>query len=90
MAILAQFGGMLGFVDMFERVFELAEYAPGVAFSAGGCTVTATAVPHYALDAYALRVESGGRTLAYSGDSGPAEEADSGPSNPPSDDDIPF
>jgi len=71
-AILAQFGGLLGFVDMFERVFELAEYVPGVAFSAGGCMVTATAVPHYTLDAYALRVGSGDRTIVYSGDSGPA------------------
>jgi len=72
MATLARFGAMLGFADMFERVFDLAEYEPGVAFDAGGCSVTATAVSHYDLDAYAFRVCSGGRTLAYSGDSGPA------------------
>jgi ribonuclease BN (tRNA processing enzyme) len=72
-AKLAEFGGLLGFVDMFERVFELAEYTPGAAFTAGGCDVTATAVPHYTLDAYALRVSATDRTLAYSGDSAPAE-----------------
>lgn len=71
-AKLAEFGGLLGFVDMFERVFELAEYEPGETFSAGGCMVTATAVPHYTLDAYALRVSAGDRTMVYSGDSGPA------------------
>ena len=71
-ARLAQFGGLLGFADMFERVFELAEYGSGDAFSAGGCMVTATAVPHYTLDAYALRVSAGDRTVVYSGDSGPA------------------
>lgn len=71
-ARLAEFGRLLGFADMFERVFEMAEYAPGVAFSAGGCFVTATAVPHYTLEAYALRVTAGERTVVYSGDSGPA------------------
>ncbi len=71
-ARLAEFGGLLGFVDMFERVFELAEYEPGSPFTAGGCDITATAVPHYTMDAYALRVSAGGRTLVYSGDSGPS------------------
>ncbi len=73
-ARLEQFGGLLGFTDMFERVFTPLEYLPGVAFSAGGCTVTATAVPHYTVEAYALRVAGEGRTLAYSGDSGPSEQ----------------
>jgi len=73
-ATLAHFGGMLGFVDMFERVFELAEYAPGIEFDAGGFAVTATRVPHYTLDAYALRVAAEERTLLYSGDSGPAAQ----------------
>jgi ribonuclease BN (tRNA processing enzyme) len=72
-AQLAEFGGLLGFTDMFERVFTLGEYAPDVAFTASGCAVTATAVKHYTLEAYALRVSAGGRTLAYSGDSGPAD-----------------
>jgi ribonuclease BN (tRNA processing enzyme) len=73
-ARLEQFGGLLGFSDMFERVFTPLEYAPGVAFDAGGCTVTATAVPHYTVEAYALRVAGAGRTLAYSGDSGPSDQ----------------
>jgi ribonuclease BN (tRNA processing enzyme) len=72
-AMLERFGGMLGFPDMFERVFEPREYAAGVAFDAAGCTLSATAVPHYRVEAYALRVSAGGRTLAYSGDSGPSE-----------------
>ena len=32
-------------------------------------------MPHYRLDAYALRVTNGDRTLTYSGDSGPSERA---------------
>ncbi len=71
-ARLEHFGSLLGFPDMFERVFELHEYAPGVVFAAGGFGITATVVPHYRLDAHALRVTEAGRTLAYSGDSGPA------------------
>jgi ribonuclease BN (tRNA processing enzyme) len=70
---LEHFGTLLGFPDMFERVFELHEYAPGVAFAAGTFEVTATVVPHYRVGAHALRVVGGGRTLTYSGDSGPAE-----------------
>ena len=57
---------------MFERVFAPLEYTPGRPFSAGGCSLTATRVPHYRVEAYALRVEGNGRSLAYSGDSGPA------------------
>ncbi len=72
-ARLVQFGEMLGFPDMFERVFAQFEYAPGVPFEAGGCTLTAVAVPHYRMQAYALRATGGGRTLVYSGDSGPSD-----------------
>ncbi len=71
-AVLEHFGGLLGFPDMFERVFSLAEYAPRVEFIAGGFAVTATVVPHYRVEAHALRVTGNGRTLAYSGDSGPS------------------
>ena len=53
---LEQFGARLGFPDMFERVFGVHEYAPGVPFVAANHTVVATRVPHYRLDAYALRV----------------------------------
>lgn len=70
-ARLEQFGGLLGFPDMFDRAFEVLEYEPGVPFTAEGYTVTATRVQHYTLDAYALRFTDGERTLAYSGDAGP-------------------
>jgi ribonuclease BN (tRNA processing enzyme) len=59
---------------MFERVFAVAGYTPGVAFAAGSCSVSATAVPHHDAGSHALRVSAGGRTLVYSGDSGPAPE----------------
>jgi len=68
---LEQFGSRLGFPDMFERVFGVHEYANGVPFVAANHTVVATRVPHYRLDAYALRV-TGDRTMTYSGDSGPS------------------
>jgi ribonuclease BN (tRNA processing enzyme) len=71
---LEQFGTLLGFPDMFERVFTLREYTAGFEFAAGGCNVTATIVPHYRVESHALRVTADGRTLAYSGDSGPAAE----------------
>jgi ribonuclease BN (tRNA processing enzyme) len=72
-AVLEHFGELLGFPDMFDWVFSPAEYAPEVEFTAGGFSVTATVVPHYRVVAHALRVSAGGRTLAYSGDSGPSE-----------------
>ena len=70
---LEQFGSRLGFPDMFERVFGVHEYAPDVPFEAARHTVVATRVPHYRLDAYALRVTDGVRTMTYSGDSGPSD-----------------
>lgn len=36
-------------------------------------TVVATQVPHYRLEAYALRISSGSTALAYSGDSAPGD-----------------
>jgi len=69
-AELEHFGNLLGFSDMFELAFELHEYSAEVPFSAGGCSVTATVVPHYRIVSHALRVSADGRTLAYSGDSG--------------------
>jgi ribonuclease BN (tRNA processing enzyme) len=70
---LEHFGGLLGFPDMFERAFACAEYTPGVAFEAGGCRITARRVQHYEVEAYALHVTDGERTLVYSGDSGPSD-----------------
>jgi ribonuclease BN (tRNA processing enzyme) len=71
--LLERFGSMLGFRDMFERAFQPREYAPAVGFEAAGCTITATRVPHYRVESYALRVAAERRTLAYSGDSGPSD-----------------
>ena len=70
---LEQFGSLLGFPDMFERAFALHEYTAGAEFAAAGFTVTPIRVPHYRLDAYALRATNGTRTLAYSGDSAPSD-----------------
>jgi ribonuclease BN (tRNA processing enzyme) len=71
---LRAFGRLLGFPEMFETAFTMLEYEPGETFHAGGLDLTTTRVPHYSLAAYALRVTGGGRTLAYSGDSGPSDE----------------
>jgi ribonuclease BN (tRNA processing enzyme) len=71
-AQLAEFGTRLGFPDMFERVFGVHEYRPDEPFEAARHTVVATRVPHYRLEAHALRVTDGVRTLAYSGDSAPS------------------
>ena len=64
--LLARLGGD----RLFERVFDVAEYAEGASFEAAGLTVTPHRVLHYDLDAFGFRVE-GDRTLAYSGDTGP-------------------
>ena len=71
---LAALGERLGFPDMFERSFQLDEYAPDVPFSIGELRVTATRVPHYTLQTYAFRVHANSAVLAYSGDSAPSEE----------------
>jgi len=72
-AQLEAFGSRLGFPDMFERVFGVHEYVPDEPFEAAGHTVVATSVPHYRMDAYAIGISDGARTLAYSGDSGPSD-----------------
>ena len=61
---LEEFGARLGFPDMFERVFGVHEYAPGEPFRAADHEVVATRVPHYRMEAYALHVSDGTRTLA--------------------------
>ena len=72
---LEQFGGFFGTEDMFERVFELAEYSERTPFrTAAGLEVTPVRVPHYQIETYALRVTNGDRTLAYSGDCAPSEQ----------------
>jgi ribonuclease BN (tRNA processing enzyme) len=72
--LLERFEGTLGSPKMFERTFELREYQPRQPFSAAGLEVTAIQVPHYQIETYGFRVSDGSATLAYSGDSGPADE----------------
>lgn len=72
--ILRGFGGELGFVDMFERVFQVREYADAEPFRAAGLEVTPMRVPHYELLTFGLRLSNQTKTLAYSGDSAPSEQ----------------
>src|SRR5260370_37251595 len=72
-AQLEAFGSRLGFPDMFERVFGVHEYVPDEPFEAAAHTVVATQAPHYRMEAYAVGIADGERTLAYSGDSGPSD-----------------
>ncbi len=71
-AILEEFGARFGFADMFDRVFTVHEYDGP--FEAAGFTVEPHRLPHYTLETYGFRVTGNGSTLAYSGDSAPAEE----------------
>jgi ribonuclease BN (tRNA processing enzyme) len=71
---LTALGERLGFPDMFERAFQLAEYQPNEPFSTGMLTITPVRVPHYTLQTYAFRVENSTRSLTYSGDSAPCSE----------------
>jgi ribonuclease BN (tRNA processing enzyme) len=70
---LEHFGIHFGNEGMFERAFNLHEYADGEPFEAAGLQVTPLRVEHYDIETYAFRVSDGTVTLAYSGDSGPTE-----------------
>jgi ribonuclease BN (tRNA processing enzyme) len=70
-ALVADIGSRLGFPEMFDETFVLRTYEAGTPFEAAGFRVTAQRVQHYRMEAYAFRVEGEGRSLAYSGDSGP-------------------
>ena len=72
-AYLEKLGSRLGFPDMFDRVFDMNEYAEDRPFTAAGFEVTAVRLPHYTLETYGFRVARDGTTLAYSGDSGPSD-----------------
>ncbi len=72
-AHLEALGTRLGFPDMFERAFELHEYADGETFAAAGFDVQPLRLPHYTLETYGFRISAGSRTVAYSGDSAPSE-----------------
>jgi ribonuclease BN (tRNA processing enzyme) len=70
---LRAFGERLGMRDMFDRTFDVHEYAEGEPFEAAGLEVTPLRLPHYTLTTYGFRVANEHRSLAYSGDSGPSE-----------------
>jgi len=70
---LARLGEDLGQRDMFERAFEIAEYADGETFEIGGARLTPHRVLHYQMLAFGFRISDNGSTLAYSGDSGPSD-----------------
>ena len=70
---LETLGSRLGFPDMFDRVFDVEEYAGDRPFTAAGFEVTAMRLPHYTLETYGFRVARDATTLAYSGDSGPSD-----------------
>jgi ribonuclease BN (tRNA processing enzyme) len=73
-AQLEKFASHWGNEAMFDAAFELREFEPDVPFTTAGFQVQACRLPHYDLTSYGFRVQHGGRTLAYSGDSGPTEE----------------
>jgi ribonuclease BN (tRNA processing enzyme) len=72
---LAKFASLWGNEGMFENAFDVREFEPGTRFEAGGFTVEARRVRHYALEAYGFRVTDPGTgaVLAYSGDAAPSE-----------------
>ena len=69
---LRAIGTRLGTPDMFETTFGVREYRPGERFRAAGFEVLPVAVPHYGMPTVGFRVETDGRSLAYSGDAAPA------------------
>lgn len=70
-AALADHGGRLGSPDMFEQVFTMHEYRSGERFAIGGIEVTPLPVLHYRMPTHGLRLEAGGKAIAYSADTGP-------------------
>jgi ribonuclease BN (tRNA processing enzyme) len=68
------FGRQLGFVDMFDNVFSVREYADARVFRAAGLDVVPIRLPHYELHTFGLRVSTGTKSLAYSSDSAPARQ----------------
>lgn len=71
---LADFAAHWGNTDMFDEAFDVREFEAGVPFSTAGFEIHACPLPHYTLTSHGFRVRYGGKTLAYSGDSGPTEE----------------
>jgi ribonuclease BN (tRNA processing enzyme) len=71
---LETFTSFWGVPRMWERAFDVREFAPAEAFQAAGFAVEAARLPHYTMEAYGFRVSFQGKTIAYSGDSAPTEE----------------
>jgi ribonuclease BN (tRNA processing enzyme) len=71
--LLSSIGGRLGRPDMFEKAFDIHEYAEGERFEAAGFSVTAHRVLHYDLVAFGFRASFNETVISYSGDSGPSE-----------------
>ncbi len=72
--MLSELGERLGFPDMFEKAFTVAEYADGAEFEIAGLRVLPRRVLHYDLLAFGFRVSSNGKVFTYSGDSGPSDQ----------------
>lgn len=58
---------------MLDDAFELSEFVPGSAFSAGPFSVRTWLLPHWLPNA-GLRLEAAGTSLAYTGDTGPSPD----------------
>lgn len=71
---LRAIGQQLGFPDMFENAFRLSEYVDGQEAEIAGMRLTPRRVLHYDLLAFGFRVSCNGKTIAYSGDSGPSDQ----------------
>ena len=50
-----------------------ASTSPVGSFTAAGVELTPIRLPHYTLETYGFRLTADGKTIAYSGDSGPSE-----------------
>ena len=61
--------------DTLGRSFAVETIAPAAVHDLGPFRVTCVAMPHVGLPAFGFRVEAGGRTFAYTGDTGPGPEA---------------
>jgi ribonuclease BN (tRNA processing enzyme) len=70
--MLTVIASRIGRPDMFADAFDLHEYDEG-GFEAAGFRVEPHRVLHYDLLAYGFRASADGRTIAYSGDSGPSD-----------------
>ena len=57
----------------FDEAFRVREYADGAPFQVAGFEITPHAVRHYDQPTWGLRVEAGGKTFAFSADTGPTE-----------------